>query len=210
MVRASVRPSPVPTSELGPEQQLLEAFPGGVVITDAAGTVLATNAAARATLASPGEALTLQFGALRAQSPEENDRLRAALAEMATRARVRAVILGTEERPQMPVILRPMVWRGEVGLAPAVAVCFPARRQDSGLECALLQDGYTMTGAESRVALLLLAGWSLGGIARELGVARSTVKSQAQMVYIKTGATGQMDLIRRLGPVLGPRALREP
>jgi DNA-binding CsgD family transcriptional regulator len=55
---------------------------------------------------------------------------------------------------------------------------------------------YSLTPAEARVAGGLTRGWSPKRIASESGVSLSTVRSQVQSLFGKTGAHRQSDLVR--------------
>jgi len=56
-------------------------------------------------------------------------------------------------------------------------------------------DLYGLTNAEKRVALLTIEGISRAGIAEMIGVRESTVKTQLESIFAKTGASGQAALI---------------
>lgn len=55
---------------------------------------------------------------------------------------------------------------------------------------------YSLTPAEARVAGRIVQGWSPKRIASECGVSLSTVRSQVQSLFEKTGAHRQTDLVR--------------
>jgi DNA-binding CsgD family transcriptional regulator len=66
----------------------------------------------------------------------------------------------------------------------------------------LLKQMYGMTLAEARVAIDLIKGMAPKEIAHEAGVAISTVRSQMKVIFSKTGASKQADLLRMLYPIL--------
>lgn len=57
---------------------------------------------------------------------------------------------------------------------------------------------YALTPAEARVIGVLLAGCTIGGAARALGVKEATVKTHLQHVFDKTGTRRQVDLAQRI------------
>lgn len=60
----------------------------------------------------------------------------------------------------------------------------------------LLIDSFGLSGAEVAVVRGLLAGQSLRDMARETGKSEHTIRNQTKSVLAKTGAPGQVDLVR--------------
>lgn len=73
----------------------------------------------------------------------------------------------------------------------------------AGLPVEILQSAYGLSPAESRLALLLLAGRSMTEAADVNNVSRETVRSQLKSVFLKTGTRRQGELISLLGGLPG-------
>lgn len=55
-----------------------------------------------------------------------------------------------------------------------------------------------LTAAETRICTLIQAGYGLNEIGARIGVAEATVRSHLRSIYAKTGAAGQVGLVRIL------------
>lgn len=61
-----------------------------------------------------------------------------------------------------------------------------------------LENPFKLTAAESRLCVLIQAGLTFKQISAETGVAESTVRTHLRSIYAKTGAAGQVSLMRML------------
>jgi DNA-binding CsgD family transcriptional regulator/PAS domain-containing protein len=75
------------------------------------------------------------------------------------------------------------------------AVVISADQSSTGANLDAAADLYGLTNAEKRVASLTIEGTSRAAIAEMIGVRESTVKSQLESIFAKTGASGQAALI---------------
>jgi len=80
-------------------------------------------------------------------------------------------------------------------VAPAVAAVFVREQEDDPGSAALLAATYELTLAESRVLHHLLRGRTLSETAEQLRVANSTVRTQLDVIFRKTGVNRQSELI---------------
>jgi DNA-binding CsgD family transcriptional regulator len=94
--------------------------------------------------------------------------------------------------------LRPQHVLGAFGNSVLVLLAIYEPGAESALDPFLLQTTFDLTPAEARVAALLVSGLSLKGIAKALAVSPSTVRTQLNNVFAKTGAHRQADLVRVL------------
>lgn len=78
------------------------------------------------------------------------------------------------------------------------------RKIDRAEEVRMVQAIFSLTPAESRLALGLASGRSLDQLAGDYGVAMATVKAQLQSVYTKVGVNRQGALISLLQRLLPP------
>lgn len=164
---------------------------------------------------SAGFALVLDLnGRVLAASPVAKEMLGAALDLAALQAELSApstevlahlIRAGQEGEPDAaPVVLatalppRHLMARLEPGLisgAPAVVVEAMEYQWSASVE-AMLVASFGLSRAEVEIVRQLLAGRSLRQIAEHSGRSEHTVRNQAKAVLAKTGAPGQVDLIR--------------
>lgn len=166
---------------------------------DARGHVLDMDASAQELLAST-TALRVQAGSpLLPASAEANRQLTAALQEFAAdpEARPRAVRLS--EDPWLDMLLRPV--RDQILSGPARPVLTAFVHGDRETGANRVEQYVRLFGlspSEARLALAILRGRTIAEAAVELGVTEQTARGYSKIVYAKTGARGQADLVRIL------------
>jgi DNA-binding CsgD family transcriptional regulator len=79
-------------------------------------------------------------------------------------------------------------------IAPAVAAIFIREQRDARGSAALLASTYELTAAEARVLSHILSGRTLAETAEKLHVATSTVRTQLDVIFRKTGVNRQSEL----------------
>ncbi|HVN31604.1 MAG TPA: hypothetical protein VMT45_06420 [Thermoanaerobaculaceae bacterium] len=184
---------------------------GAVLVDEGARPIMANRAAQR--IAAQQDGFVIASDGLRGATPADTGALQHAVVKVA-RASTRTGLGLRLSRPSSP---RPY----EVMVVPIThGRRWPARRRrtaivfisDSGISfvspAQLVHDLYGLTAAETRLALLLLGGHTIGQASAVLAVSRNTVHSQLASIFRKTGTASQGELLRVL--LRGPGAVRLP
>lgn len=187
----------------------LDKIPNGVVLFGQHGNVVHTNAAASTLLAqndgigfetrrTTGRYLTTSSNARNAVLTRLVDNA-ISPSNVETCTTPRGMRLPRwSDRPPIVISVSPLPPKHQFenvdGQALAIGFLF-----DSGLprqpDPQLLQDTYGLTPAEIRLVCHLCDGWVLGKIAHHLGLSTETLKSQLKNVFIKMGASRQIEVI---------------
>lgn len=185
------------------EQRLaacIDALAVGVVLLDARGEVHLANAAARDILAKSG-ALNVRRRLVatgRAESRKLERLIESALGPAPSLVPAGGVmaINGPGRRLPLSVLVCPVPSerRGWDGICAIVFVSDPEATAETPTD--LLRRLYSLTPAEARLTVALVAGERLNDIAERFGVTKGTARGQLKSVFAKTGAHGQADLVR--------------
>lgn len=163
------------------------------------GHVRHANAAALRLLAEPG-GVSVLGGVLVASSPDDTERLRAMICR-AQQGRIGGAVSVRRPGGKAPlaVVASPLAAHrlATFHAEPGVMVCV-TDPDAAAVPETYLRDGFGLTGAEARLARMLVQGQSLQGAAAELDVTYSTVRSQLQRIFEKTGASRQAELVALL------------
>ena len=89
-------------------------------------------------------------------------------------------------------------------ITPAVAAIFIREQEDNRSSATLLASTYELTLAEARVLSHLLRGHTLTETAEKLRVANSTVRTQLDVIFRKTGVNRQSELLLLSAQLLPP------
>jgi DNA-binding CsgD family transcriptional regulator len=172
-----------------------------VLLTDANGGIVYMNRSA-ADMLNAGEAVRSRHNIVRAARPSAGHELNEAL-KHAARADARigktGLTVKLSDDGALPVVahvlpLAGTQFPGDLE-SSAVAAIFIRNQEDISDSAGLLATTYQLTPAEARVLCCLLAGRSLSQAAADLRVAHSTVKTHLNVIFRKTGARRQSDLI---------------
>jgi len=185
-----------------------DAFSQGALLADAWGRVVRANAAAKAML-DKGSGIILDKGRLAAAGcPDLLQRLIASCALTTPAAGGPGGELKIpRELPMLPLVVTVTPLRSKVRLAdvPWIGVGSPVaivtvsdpdldrRRREKNL-----RSRFSLTSAESRLAVEILKGDGRAAAARRRGISDSTAKTQLASIFEKTGTHRQAELIRLL------------
>jgi len=169
----------------------------GWLTLDAAGHVLETNAQGAQILESSNILRRDGRGLLTAQSPETRQEIATEIAALLADPgrRSRAMILSRE--PWLDMLLMPA--NGHTissGPPPALIAYVHADSGSSADRCAQLAQLFGLLPSEARLALALSRGMTIAEAATELGLTIQTARTYSKIIYGKTGARGQTDLVR--------------
>ena len=175
-----------------------------IVILDRQGRVVRLNKSAESLL-SAREGLTIREGYLQTASAAEH---------AAMKVLVRRVIAGRckgelypggsmlvtrPRRRPLALTVAPLISLNTAPPPGAAAILFiydPDSRVRPPMD--LLREGYQLTAAEARVAVLLFEGRSVSEVAKSGDVKVNTVRQQLKSIFRKTGTRHQAELIRLL------------
>lgn len=183
--------------------ELLDAFPMGVILLNGTSRVLATNQPA-ARILERADGLALEGRRLRAADPEEAESLRELVQQTASNGATDPADGSNARRLSRPSgrrALQILVQRmgrngaGEPGGHPPVAlfVTDPDERVEIPVE--RLRRLYGLTPSEGRIAARLTAGLRPEEVALELGVQVNTIRMHLKRIFSKTGTGRQSELV---------------
>jgi DNA-binding CsgD family transcriptional regulator len=182
----------------------LDRLETGVILTDAAARPLFANARATRIL-SERDGLTCAGGALAAARRRETRELQCAVQFVAGASpevsEQRLRLDRPSGRPPLLLAVLP-IWRIDEGIAglpaPRVAVFVDESDVSGTIDRSAVTDTFRLTRREADVALLLAAGHDLLGVAAQLGLGHSTVRSHLKRVFDKTDVHSQAALLALL------------
>lgn len=209
---AATRPAPQRNAAAAgqPEHWLaatLDHVGRGLVVVAAGGRVVYANRLARQALDEPGHPLELDGGQITARRAGDGQALAEALDAALRRGLRRLLNLGHagDDRVAVAVLpLPPHAMGPTTGGAVLLSLPLARRTQDLALQSyARLCD---LTKAETAVLEALVAGDRPTDIAKDKGVAMSTVRTQICQLRLKTGSHSIREIVQRvvgLPPMLG-------
>lgn len=183
----------------GTMDAVLARFPGGVILLDGHGRVIAMNPAAEHLLAG-GDGLTVRHGRLGAWSAADAASLAALIRAAAAANGTDGAMAVTRRSGERPLLVRIDPLPSGAGLDPsgrAAAIVLVTDPEDRAVPpAALLCRWFGVTSAEARVALRIAQGKDVPEVARELGIEPETARTQLKRVFVKTRTHRQADLVR--------------
>lgn len=186
---------------------LMDEWAHGVLVTSLGGRLLHANAAARQELGRR-RVLQLQGRELRAVQSENAQKLQDALLKVAEGKRGLVTLQG--QGAPLTVAVLPL--RERFGQPAKAALVFARATVCDSLMLCFFARSHGLTPMEEQVLGILCQGDSAPEVARQLGVAVSTVRSHVRSLCAKTGASGVRELVSRVAvlPPVGPSLRPEP
>lgn len=168
--------------------ELLALSPTAWLLLDSAGSFIYATPAA-APLLGASAMLAIKDGTLTARRKGEDKALREAVADLS--AQRHSTTLSLRDREGVPVLVIDMrrLPGGSIALRLTPIGNRPAPGPDR------LRRLFGLTPAEARVAIALLGGMGLSGVAREHGVEPETVRTQVKRIRSKTGTRSQNQML---------------
>lgn len=192
-----------------PRQQaneLLDAFPMGIILLTGSGRVLGTNRPAERIL-DHRDGLSLQGHRLRATDPEHTAELRDLVRSIAANGasepsdgRNAACLPRPSGRRPLQILVRRLKHAGDPGSKRRAPVALFVTDPDEPVEIPTprLRRIYGLTRAEARIASRIAAGLRPESVAEEVGVQVNTVRMHLKRIFAKTGTRRQSELVRVL------------
>ncbi|SEL18528.1 transcriptional regulator, LuxR family [Roseovarius azorensis] len=81
---------------------------------------------------------------------------------------------------------------------PAITERLQSPDPDEPVDILSSENPCRLTAAETRICILIQAGFALNEMGLKIGIAEATVRSHLRSIYAKTGAAGQIGLVRML------------
>ncbi len=156
---------------------------------------------------SQAERLLQQSGALgrghydrlTPSSPAIDRQLTALVREYAANPRARLRAINLSHDPWIDILVAPLRIDALSGGTDAVAVVYiRGDRSSSADRAEQLVDLFDLTPSEARLAWSMAQGLSIAEAAQEHGLTIETARNYSKKIYAKTGARGQVDLVRHV------------
>lgn len=176
--------------------RILDEIDYGLMLLTAGGRLRHANQLALESLRGAG-ALMLRDGQVQAKHPDQQAELALAIAA-ALAGRRRLLMLASACR-ECPVALIPLPGAGLPGDGPPTCLVLMGKQQSCELlSLTFFAQAYALTPAEVGVLRGLCHGHPPKDIARDLGVAVSTIRTQIGSVRSKTQSSSIRELLRRI------------
>ncbi len=132
-------------------------------------------------------------------SPALDREMTALVARCADQPDMRPHALNLSHDPWIDLLLAPMRGQGLGNGGQAVALVYlRGDRTSQAARHEQLADLFQLTPSEARLAWSMAQGLTIAEAAREHGVTEETARYYSKKIYAKTGARGQVDLVRHI------------
>lgn len=169
----------------------------GWLTLDGTGRILDADPHAEGVLAGSKLLLRNRAGKLVAARSEVSREIDEAVRTMAgnPQSRPRAIVLSREPWLDM-LLVHSSVSTGATRPPPALVAYVHADKTSSADRVEQLGQMFDLIPCEARLALALSRGMSIAEAAVELGLTVESARTYSKRIYVKTGARGQVDLVR--------------
>lgn len=192
--QASQAHADLPGLGFGHMLRVLDEIDYGILVIDARGQILQTNHLARHELLS-GHMLMSPGNVLLGSTTELTRQIQQAI-EHACRGQRRLVLLNSDTR-ELPVAFIPLSHPLETD-APTVLVLLSRQNACDNLAVRMFARSQNLSPSEESVLIALCRGLGVPEIAKENGVAQSTIRSQVKSLREKTGCASIRRLMQRI------------
>ncbi|WOK37449.1 helix-turn-helix transcriptional regulator [Sphingomonas sp. C3-2] len=169
----------------------------GWLTLDAHGHIIEMDPHAEHLLRHSSVLRQVSAGQLMPASRQADKVLRDALKSFASDAAARARAIRLSEDPWIDILLVPIRQSGVSGERKPIATAYiHGDRETSDSRIEQLMSLFGLSQGEARLALGISRGQSIAEAAAEIGLTEATARNYSKIVYSKTGARGQADLVR--------------
>ncbi|QZH76595.1 MAG: helix-turn-helix transcriptional regulator [Erythrobacter sp.] len=169
----------------------------GWISLAAGGRIVDCDAQAARLLQQSGALRRGHYDRLTPSSPVVDRQLTALVRTFAANPRARPRAINLSHDPWIDILVAPL--RLEAGGNDAVAVVYiRGDRSSSADRAEQLVDLFDLTPSEARLAWSMAQGLSIAEAAQEHGLTVETARNYSKKIYAKTGARGQVDLVRHV------------
>lgn len=184
---------------------LMDTMNLGMVVLDQCGQVLHINPAAERQL-QRRDGISLTNGSLRATDYHDNQPFQKLIQQALLSSREQGELVGTiglrraDADNPLGIAIRSLAARGAVcGIRQAtVSVLFSSGVSHGRISESALRSIFSLTNAETRLAMALTKGLTIDEVAHQLRVSRNTIRTHLNGLFAKTGTNRQSEVIRVL------------
>ncbi len=171
----------------------------GWITLDARCRIVDCDPQAERLLQSSGVLRRGHYDRLTPAAPQVDRQLTALVRTFADDPRARPRAINLSHDPWIDILVAPVRLDALAGGTEAVAVLYlRGDRTSSADRCEQLCDVFDLTPSEARLAWSMAQGLSIAEAAEEHGLTIETARNYSKKIYAKTGARGQVDLVRHI------------
>ncbi|WP_340587488.1 helix-turn-helix transcriptional regulator [Erythrobacter alti] len=171
----------------------------GWISLDAKCRIVDCDAQAERLLQQSGALRRGHYDRLTPAAPAVDRQLTALVREFTANPRGRPRAINLSHDPWIDILVAPLRIEALAGGTDAVAVVYiRGDRSSSADRAEQLVDLFDLTPSEARLAWSMAQGLSIAEAAEEHGLTIETARNYSKKIYAKTGARGQVDLVRHV------------